>query len=191
MPSSLHTSLICENIKKMLPAFLSQELDIELHGRIEGHLCACDDCSIAYFELAKLTYEAESTPISEVPQFPEELPEPFISAFPENMKVIQLPLRYAASTDKEEKDDEFWQLVQDEFTITISQPKGEDKAVVGVNIANDIREKYEGKHIIVACDDKKTLLLEGVIVDGHLSEDSTKTFTEIMKKFPLFWGFDD
>ncbi len=179
MPSSLQTPLTCATVKDMLPAFLSQKLDIELHGRIEGHLCACDACAKAYSELAMSKYETE------------KLPKPFISVFPENLEVKQLPLRYAASTEKDEKGEEFFEHVENEFTITIWQPKDEQTAVVGINIADDFREKYEGKHVRVGCDDKKILLLKGRIVDGHLSDNSPKTFSEIIEKFPLLWGFKD
>lgn len=190
-------SIPCTTVREQIDAFIIGNLNSvsAAFSSMNKHIARCDECqSLFTSKAARRVFDAQiEIRVSENLRKSQEslsLPKTFISVFPEGMKVTQLR-RYAAATKKKKKDEQFWQLVQAEYVITVSQPEEEDTAIVGVSIANDVTEKYEHKPIVVACANKEILLLKGRVTDGQLSANSSKTFAEIMNKLPLFFGYED
>jgi hypothetical protein len=59
--------MTCEQAQELFAGLLAEDLDVENRGRVEGHLIACDECSVAFAEAIDRALAQGTLPRPKVP----------------------------------------------------------------------------------------------------------------------------
>ncbi len=179
--------LQCITVKNQIDLLLSDRLGEDVIATLNRHIARCDSCHTLFMsEMASNIFETQvefrKSERAKKSQDSFALPKSFISAFPVAMKEIQFAMPLAASGEEKK----MYKFVGDEYTITVWKidKKGASETIIGLNIEDQVKEKYEGMPVEIISNDKQTVLLSGTVANGQVSDRAPFSFSEVEAMLP-------